>query len=136
MAIARLARLPSRLTPSSTRKGGPDLRYVAIGRAMSTIVNVVRPFEAGAMAYTIVVVASASNRPRCTLSAYWAVMMVNTSAIAARDALIVYDDLSKQAVAYRQISPVAPPPAGPRSISRATCSPHVRLLERAARLKR
>ena len=88
--------------------------YVAIGQKASTVVNVVRKLEeAGAMAYTIVVAATASDSPAMQyLSAYAGCTMGEYFRDRGEDALIVYDDLSKQAVAYRQISLLLRRPPG------------------------
>src|SRR5215210_8907410 len=80
--------------------------YVAIGQKASTIANVVRKLEQhGAMEYTIVVAASASESAAMQyISAYSGCTMGEYFRDRGQDALIVYDDLSKQAVAYRQVS--------------------------------
>src|SRR5207248_2906465 len=79
--------------------------YVAIGQKQSTIANVVRKLEEhGALAHTVVVAASASVPPALQyISAYSGVTMGEYFMDKGEDALIIYDDLSKQAVAYRQI---------------------------------
>ena len=80
--------------------------YVAIGQKASTISNVVRKLEEqGAMAYTVVVAASASESAAMQyLSAYSGCTMGEYFRDRGEDALIVYDDLTKQAIAYRQVS--------------------------------
>ena len=80
--------------------------YVAIGQKQSTVANVVRKLEEyGAMEHTIVVSATASDpAPMQYLSAYAGCTMGEYFRDKGEDALIVYDDLSKQAVAYRQVS--------------------------------
>ncbi len=110
--------------------------YVAIGQKASTIVNVVRKLEeAGAMAYTIVVAASASDSPAMQyLSAYAGCTMGEYFRDRGQDALIVYDDLSKQAVAYRQISLLLRRPPGREAFPGDVFYLHSRLLERAARV--
>jgi len=110
--------------------------YVAIGQKASTIVNVVRKLEeAGAMAYTIVVAASASESPAMQyLSAYSGCTMGEYFRDRGQDALIVYDDLSKQAVAYRQISLLLRRPPGREAFPGDVFYLHSRLLERAARV--
>ena len=110
--------------------------YVAIGQKASTIVNVVRKLEeAGAMAYTIVVAASASESPAMQyLSAYAGCTMGEYFRDRGQDALIVYDDLSKQAVAYRQISLLLRRPPGREAFPGDVFYLHSRLLERAARV--
>jgi len=110
--------------------------YVAIGQKASTIVNVVRKLEeAGAMAYTIVVAASASESPAMQyLSAYSGCTMGEYFRDRGEDALIIYDDLSKQAVAYRQISLLLRRPPGREAFPGDVFYLHSRLLERAARV--
>ena len=110
--------------------------YVTIGQKASTIVNVVRKLEeAGAMAYTIVVAASASESPAMQyLSAYAGCTMGEYFRDRGQDALIVYDDLSKQAVAYRQISLLLRRPPGREAFPGDVFYLHSRLLERAARV--
>ena len=80
--------------------------YVAIGQKQSTVANVVRKLEEyGAMEHTIVVSATASDpAPMQYISAYAGCAMGEYFRDKGEDALIVYDDLSKQAVAYRQVS--------------------------------
>ena len=94
--------------------------YVAIGQKRSTVAQVVKTLEEyGAMDYTIVVSASPAIRRQCNT---WRLMPVarsaSISAITETHALCIYDDLSKHAAAYREISLVAAPSAGPRSVSR------------------
>ncbi|MFN3628961.1 MAG: F0F1 ATP synthase subunit alpha [Casimicrobiaceae bacterium] len=110
--------------------------YVAIGQKASTIVNVVRKLEeAGAMDYTIVVAASASESPAMQyLSAYSGCTMGEYFRDRGEDALIIYDDLSKQAVAYRQISLLLRRPPGREAFPGDVFYLHSRLLERAARV--
>ncbi len=110
--------------------------YVAIGQKASTIVNVVRKLEeAGAMDYTIVVAASASESPAMQyLSAYSGCTMGEYFRDRGQDALIIYDDLSKQAVAYRQISLLLRRPPGREAFPGDVFYLHSRLLERAARV--
>ena len=110
--------------------------YVAIGQKASTVVNVVRKLEeAGAMAYTIVVAATASDSPAMQyLSAYAGCTMGEYFRDRGEDALIVYDDLSKQSVAYRQISLLLRRPPGREAFPGDVFYLHSRLLERAARV--
>ena len=110
--------------------------YVAIGQKASTVVNVVRKLEeAGAMAYTIVVAATASDSPAMQyLSAYAGCTMGEYFRDRGEDSLIVYDDLSKQAVAYRQISLLLRRPPGREAFPGDVFYLHSRLLERAARV--
>ena len=110
--------------------------YVAIGQKASTVANVVRKLEEyGAMAYTIVVAASASESPAMQyISAYSGCTMGEYFRDRGQDALIVYDDLSKQAVAYRQISLLLRRPPGREAYPGDVFYLHSRLLERAARV--
>ncbi|WKB51518.1 F0F1 ATP synthase subunit alpha [Eleftheria terrae] len=110
--------------------------YVAIGQKASSIKNVVRALEAnGAMEYTIVVAASASESAAMQyVSAYSGCTMGEYFRDRGQDALIVYDDLSKQAVAYRQISLLLRRPPGREAFPGDVFYLHSRLLERAARV--
>ncbi len=110
--------------------------YVAIGQKASTVANVVRKLEEyGAMAYTIVVAASASESAAMQyISAYSGCTMGEYFRDRGQDALIVYDDLSKQAVAYRQISLLLRRPPGREAYPGDVFYLHSRLLERAARV--
>ena len=110
--------------------------YVAIGQKASTIKNIVRSLEQhGAMEYTIVVAASASESAAMQyISAYSGCTMGEYFRDRGEDALIVYDDLSKQAVAYRQISLLLRRPPGREAYPGDVFYLHSRLLERAARV--
>ncbi|HRP74886.1 MAG TPA: F0F1 ATP synthase subunit alpha [Rhodocyclaceae bacterium] len=110
--------------------------YVAIGQKASTISNVVRKLEEhGAMGYTIVVAASASESAAMQyLSAYAGCTMGEYFRDRGQDALIVYDDLTKQAWAYRQISLLLRRPPGREAYPGDVFYLHSRLLERAARV--
>ncbi len=110
--------------------------YVAIGQKASTIANVVRKLEEhGAMAFTIVVASSASESAAMQyLSAYSGCTMGEYFRDRGEDALIIYDDLSKQAVAYRQISLLLRRPPGREAYPGDVFYLHSRLLERAARV--
>ena len=110
--------------------------YVAIGQKASSIKNVVRALEqAGAMEYTIVVAASASESAAMQyVSAYSGCTMGEYFRDRGQDALIVYDDLSKQAVAYRQVSLLLRRPPGREAYPGDVFYLHSRLLERAARV--
>jgi F-type H+-transporting ATPase subunit alpha len=110
--------------------------YVAIGQKASTIANVVRKLEEhGALANTIVVAASASESAALQyLSAYSGCTMGEYFRDRGEDALIVYDDLSKQAVAYRQVSLLLKRPPGREAYPGDVFYLHSRLLERAARV--
>ncbi len=110
--------------------------YVAVGQKASTIANIVRKLEEnGALAHTIVVAASASESAAlqfiapfagCTMGEYFR--------DKGQDALIVYDDLTKQAWAYRQISLLLKRPPGREAYPGDVFYLHSRLLERAARV--
>ena len=110
--------------------------YVAIGQKQSTVVNVVKKLEEhGALDHTIIVSASASDpAPIQYLSAYSGCSMGEYFRDKGEDALIVYDDLSKQAVAYRQVSLLLKRPPGREAYPGDVFYLHSRLLERAARV--
>ncbi|XID74871.1 F0F1 ATP synthase subunit alpha [Alkanindiges sp. WGS2144] len=110
--------------------------YVAVGQKQSTIANVVRKLEeTGAMAYTTVVAASASEPAAMQfLAPYAGCTMGEYFRDRGEDALIIYDDLSKQAVAYRQISLLLRRPPGREAYPGDVFYLHSRLLERAARV--
>ena len=110
--------------------------YVAIGQKMSTIANIVRTFEEhGAMEHTIVVAAaSAEPAPMLYLSPYSGCAMGEYFRDRGEDALIIYDDLTKQAWAYRQVSLLLRRPPGREAYPGDIFYLHSRLLERAARV--
>jgi len=110
--------------------------YVAIGQKRSTIANVVRKLEeSGALAYTTVVVASASEPAALQyIAPYSGCTMGEYFRDRGQDALIIYDDLSKQAVAYRQISLLLRRPPGREAYPGDVFYLHSRLLERCAKL--
>ncbi|KRG43663.1 ATP synthase subunit alpha [Stenotrophomonas panacihumi] len=110
--------------------------YVAIGQKASTVANIVRKLEEnGALAHTIVVAATASESAAMQyISAYAGCTMGEYFMDRGEDALIVYDDLSKQAVAYRQISLLLKRPPGREAYPGDVFYLHSRLLERAARV--
>jgi F-type H+-transporting ATPase subunit alpha len=110
--------------------------YVAIGQKQSTIANVVRKLEEhGALAHTIIVAAAASIPPAMQyISAYSGCTMGEYFMDRGEDALIIYDDLSKQAVAYRQISLLLRRPPGREAFPGDVFYLHSRLLERSARV--
>ena len=110
--------------------------YVAIGQKASSIKNVVRALEqAGAMEYTIVVAASASESAAMQyVSAYSGCTMGEYFRDRGQDALIIYDDLTKQAWAYRQVSLLLRRPPGREAYPGDVFYLHSRLLERAARV--
>ncbi|MDR0633909.1 MAG: F0F1 ATP synthase subunit alpha [Azoarcus sp.] len=110
--------------------------YVAIGQKASTVANVVRKLqEHGAMEYTIVVAATASESAAMQyLAAYAGCTMGEYFRDRGQDALIVYDDLTKQAWAYRQVSLLLRRPPGREAYPGDVFYLHSRLLERAARV--
>jgi F-type H+-transporting ATPase subunit alpha len=110
--------------------------YVAIGQKASTVSNVVRKLEeTGAMAYTIVVASTAAESAAMQyIAAYSGCTMGEYFRDRGEDALIVYDDLSKQAVAYRQVSLLLRRPPGREAFPGDVFYLHSRLLERAARV--
>ncbi len=110
--------------------------YVAVGQKASTIANVVRKLEEhGAMEYTIVVAASASDSAALQFIApYAGCTMGEYFRDRGEDALIIYDDLTKQAWAYRQISLLLRRPPGREAYPGDVFYLHSRLLERAARV--
>lgn len=110
--------------------------YVAVGQKRSTIANVVRKLEeTGALAYTTVVVASASEPAALQyIAPYSGCTMGEYFRDRGEDALIIYDDLSKQAVAYRQISLLLRRPPGREAYPGDVFYLHSRLLERASRV--
>jgi F-type H+-transporting ATPase subunit alpha len=112
--------------------------YNAIGQKQSTIAQVVRILEdAGAMEYTIVVAAGASDpAPLLYISPYAACTMGEYFRDSGRHALCVYDDLSKHAQAYREISLLLRRPPGREAYPGDVFYLHSRLLERAAKLKK
>jgi F-type H+-transporting ATPase subunit alpha len=110
--------------------------YVAIGQKASTIANVVRKLEEhGALAYTIVVAASASESAAMQyIAPYSGCTMGEYFRDRGQDALIIYDDLTKQAWAYRQVSLLLRRPPGREAYPGDVFYLHSRLLERAARV--
>jgi len=110
--------------------------YVAIGQKASSIANVVRKLEEhGAMEYTVVVAATASDSAALQFIApYTGCTMGEYFRDRGEDALIVYDDLTKQAWAYRQISLLLRRPPGREAYPGDVFYLHSRLLERAARV--
>lgn len=110
--------------------------YVAIGQKRSTVAQVVKKLEdAGAMDYTIVVSATASDpAPMQFIAPYVGCAMGEYFRDNGQHALIVYDDLSKQAVAYRQMSLLLRRPPGREAYPGDVFYLHSRLLERAAKL--
>ena len=118
------------------KNSGIKCVYVAIGQKQSTIANVVRKLEeTGAMAYTTVVAAAAADPAAMLyLAPYSGCTMGEYFRDRGEDALIIYDDLSKQAVAYRQISLLLRRPPGREAYPGDVFYLHSRLLERASRV--
>ncbi len=112
--------------------------YVAIGQKNSTVSDVVGKLkEAGALDYTIVVSATASDSATLQyIAPYTATAMAEELMYAGKDVLIVYDDLSKHAVAYRTISLLLKRPAGREAYPGDVFYIHSRLLERSAKLSK
>ncbi len=112
--------------------------YNAIGQKQSTIAQVVRTLEeAGAMEYTIVVAAGASDpAPLLYISPYSACTIGEFFRDSGRHALVVYDDLSKHAQSYREISLLLRRPPGREAYPGDVFYLHSRLLERAAKVKK
>ncbi len=110
--------------------------YVAIGQKQSTVAQVVdRLKSSGAMEYTTVIAANASDpAPLQFLAPYTGVTMAEYFRDSGRPALIIYDDLSKQAVAYREVSLLLRRPPGREAFPGDVFYLHSRLLERAAKL--
>jgi len=110
--------------------------YVAIGQKQSTVASVVDKLrEHGAMEYTTVISATASDSaPLQYIAPYTGVTMGEYYRDSGRHALLVYDDLSKQAVAYRQLSLLLRRPPGREAFPGDVFYLHSRLLERAAKL--
>ena len=110
--------------------------YVAIGQKESTVASVVQKLrQHGAMAYTTVVCAAASEpAPMLYIAPYAGAAIGEYFMYRGRDVLIVYDDLSKQAAAYREISLLLQRPPGREAYPGDVFYLHSRLLERAARL--
>ena len=124
-----------------TNAGGDDKQklyciYVAIGQKRSTVAQIVKTLEdAGAMEYTIVVAATASEpAPLQYLAPFAGCAMGEYFRDNGMHALIIYDDLSKQAVAYRQMSLLLRRPPGREAYPGDVFYLHSRLLERAAKL--
>ncbi|MHB8763906.1 MAG: F0F1 ATP synthase subunit alpha [Deferrisomatales bacterium] len=121
------------------QKGGDVICiYVAIGQKRSTVAQVVAKLkEKGAMDYTIVVAATASEpAPLQYIAPFSGCTMGEYFRDAGKHALIIYDDLSKQAVAYRQLSLLLRRPPGREAYPGDVFYLHSRLLERAAKLSK
>ena len=110
--------------------------YVAIGQKESTVNNVIETLKKyDCMSYSIVVNASASNMaPLLYLAPYAGVTIAEEFMFAGKDVLIIYDDLSKHAVAYRELSLLLKRPPGREAYPGDVFYLHSRLLERAAKL--
>ncbi len=131
----------ARLNRAAEEAGDKDYRplysiYVAIGQKQSNIANVIRVLEEnGALPYTIVVVAAASDSATSQYLAPFAGCALGEWFMDhGMDALIIYDDLSKHATAYRQVSLVLKRPSGREAYPGDVFYLHSRLLERSARL--
>ena len=131
----------ARLNKEAETKGDKEYRplytiYVAVGQKQSNIANTVRVLEEqGAMPYTIIVAAAASDSATNQyLAPFAGCAMGEWFMDNGMDALIIYDDLSKHAVAYRQVSLVLKRPSGREAYPGDVFYLHSRLLERAARL--
>lgn len=133
----------ARINRAGEQSGDPDFRpmysiYVAIGQKNSTIARTIRTLEkADAMDYTIIVCAPAADNPANQyIAPYSGCAMGEWFMENGMDALIVYDDLSKHAVAYRQISLILKRPSGREAYPGDVFYLHSRLLERSARLNK
>jgi F-type H+/Na+-transporting ATPase subunit alpha len=131
----------ARLNKAAEAAGDKDCRpiysiYVSIGQKQSTIARVIAVLEkAGAMPYTIIVDSPASDSAATQyLAPFAGAAMGEWFMDNGMDALIVYDDLSKQAVAYRQVSLLLKRPSGREAFPGDVFYLHSRLLERAARV--
>src|SRR5215204_1708405 len=131
----------ARANKAAEEAGDKDYRplyniYVAVGQKQSSIARVIATLEKeGAMPYTIVVVAAASDSAANQyLSPFAGAAMGEWFMDNGMDALIIYDDLSKQAVAYRQVSLILKRPSGREAYPGDVFYLHSRLLERSARV--
>jgi F-type H+/Na+-transporting ATPase subunit alpha len=131
----------ARLNQQAEAAGDKDHRplysiYVAVGQKQSSVANVIRVLEEnGAMPYTIIVVAAAADSATNQyLAPFAGAAMGEWFMENGLDALVIYDDLSKHAVAYRQVSLVLKRPSGREAYPGDVFYLHSRLLERAARL--
>jgi F-type H+-transporting ATPase subunit alpha len=131
----------ARLNRDAEERGDKDFRpmysiYVAIGQKQSNVAQVINILEeAGAMPYTIVVVSAASDSATNQyLAPFAGCAMGEWFMDNGMDALIIYDDLSKHAVAYRQVSLVLKRPSGREAYPGDVFYLHSRLLERSARV--
>jgi F-type H+-transporting ATPase subunit alpha len=131
----------ARLNKAAEEAGDKDYRplyciYVAIGQKQSTIARIIATLEgAGAMPYTIILASPASDSATSQyLAPFAGAAMGEWFMDNGMDALIIYDDLSKHAVAYRQVSLVLKRPSGREAYPGDVFYLHSRLLERAARV--
>src|SRR6185436_3164664 len=131
----------ARLNRAAETSGDTDYRplysiYVAIGQKQSTVARIISVLEeAGALPYTVVLTSSASDSAASQyLAPFAGAAMGEWFMDHGMDALIVYDDLSKHAVAYRQVSLVLKRPSGREAYPGDVFYLHSRLLERAARV--
>jgi F-type H+/Na+-transporting ATPase subunit alpha len=131
----------ARLNKAAEAAGDKDYRplhsiYVAVGQKQSTIARIITTLEeAGAMPYTIIVASPASDSATSQyLAPFAGAAMGEWFMDNGMDALIIYDDLSKHAVAYRQVSLVLKRPSGREAYPGDVFYLHSRLLERAARV--
>ena len=131
----------ARLNKAAEAEGDPDYRplyciYVAIGQKQSSVARIIAALEeAGAMPYTIIVASPASDSATNQyLAPFAGAAMGEWFMDNGMDALIVFDDLSKHAVAYRQVSLVLKRPSGREAYPGDVFYLHSRLLERAARV--
>ena len=131
----------ARINKAGLASGEKDFRpvysiYVAVGQKNANIVRTIATLEAAdALQYTIIVAASAADNPANQyIAPYAGAAMGEWFMENGQDALIVYDDLSKHAVAYRQISLILKRPSGREAFPGDVFYLHSRLLERAARL--
>jgi F-type H+/Na+-transporting ATPase subunit alpha len=138
LATARQVKRPSALDTIINQRGGDLICiYVAIGQRIGQVAQVVDTLEKyGAMDYTVVVVAGASDPAPMQYFAPYAGCTIGEEFMEqGKDALVVYDDLSKHAWAYRQMSLILRRPPGREAYPGDIFSLHSRLLERAVRLR-
>jgi F-type H+-transporting ATPase subunit alpha len=131
----------ARINKDGLAGGDPDFRpvysiYVAVGQKNSNIARIVAALEAAdALQYTIILAAAAADNPANQyIAPYSGAAMGEWFMENGMDALVVYDDLSKHAVAYRQISLILKRPSGREAFPGDVFYLHSRLLERSARL--
>ncbi len=117
---------------------GVNCIYVCIGQKLSTVAQIVKTFqEYDAMSYTTVITASAEDSPSMIyLAPYAGCAMAEEFMYSGEDVLVIYDDLSKHAIAYRQLSLLLERPAGREAYPGDIFYLHSRLLERSAKLSK